>query len=71
MKFIRRKNRIHKKAKHANSINHWEKYRITRNKSNNLIKMAKNDDLATISEKIQAESSGSKKSFNTPLTNRR
>ena len=37
-KFIRRKNRIHKKAKHANSINHGEKYRITRNKCNNLIK---------------------------------
>ena len=31
-KFIRRKNRIHKKAKHANSINHGEKYRTTRNK---------------------------------------
>jgi hypothetical protein len=25
-KFIRRKNIIHKKAKHTNSINHWEKY---------------------------------------------
>jgi hypothetical protein len=37
-KFIRRKNRIHKKAKHANSINHGEKYRRTRNKCNNLIK---------------------------------
>jgi hypothetical protein len=52
-KFIRRKNRIHKKAKHANSINHWEKYRKTRNKCNNLIKMAKNDYFSTISEKIK------------------
>ena len=63
-KFIRRKNRIHKKAKHTNSINHWEKYRITRNKCNNLIRMAKNDYFSTISEKIIAESSGSKNWWN-------
>ena len=50
--FIRRKNQIHKKAKHANSINHGEKYRITRNKCNNLIKMAKNDYFSTISDKL-------------------
>ena len=59
-KFIRRKNRIHKKAKHANSINHGEKYRTTRNKCNNLIKMAKNDYFSTISENIKAVSFGSK-----------
>jgi hypothetical protein len=62
-KFIRRKNRIHNKAKHTNSINHWEKYRITRNKCNNLIRMAKNDYFSTISEKI-VESSGSKNWWN-------
>jgi hypothetical protein len=50
-KFIRRKNRIHKKAKHTNSMNHWERYRVTRNKCNNLKKMAKNDYFSTISEK--------------------
>ena len=58
------KNRIHKKAKHTNSINHWEKYRITRNKCNNLIKMAKNDYFSTISEKIKAVSSGNKNWWN-------
>jgi hypothetical protein len=63
-KFIRRKNRIHKKAKHANSISHGEKYRITRNKCNNLIKMAKNDYFSTISEKFKAESFGSKNWWN-------
>jgi uncharacterized protein YeeX (DUF496 family) len=63
-KFIRRKNRIHKKAKHTNFINHWEKYRITRNKCNNLIRMAKNDYFSTISDKIIAESSGSKNWWN-------
>jgi hypothetical protein len=61
---MRRKNRIHKKAKHTNSINHWEKYRMTRNKCNNLIKMAKNDYFSIISEKIKAESSGRKNWWN-------
>jgi hypothetical protein len=61
---MRRKNRIHKKAKHTNSINHWDKYRITRNKCNNLIKMAKNDYCSIISEKIKAESSGRKNWWN-------
>jgi Txe/YoeB family toxin of Txe-Axe toxin-antitoxin module len=37
-----------------------EKDSITRNKCNNLIKMAKNDYFSTIAEKIKAESSGSK-----------
>ena len=55
-----RKNRIHKKAKHTHSINHWEEYHITRNKCNNLIKMAKNDYFSKISEQIKSESCGSK-----------
>jgi hypothetical protein len=61
---MRWKNRIHKKAKHTNSINHWEKYRMTRNKCNNLIKMAKNDYFSIISETIKAESSGRKNWWN-------
>ena len=40
-------------------MNHWERYRVTRNKCNNLKKMAKNDYFSTISEKNKAESSGS------------
>ncbi len=57
----KRKNRIHKKAKHTNSINHWEEYYIARNKCNNLIKMTKNDYFSKISEQIKAESCGDKK----------
>ena len=55
-----RKNRIHKKAKHANYINNWVEYHITRNKCNDLIKMAKNDYFSKISKQIKAESCGSK-----------
>jgi hypothetical protein len=59
-----RKTQIHEKGKHANSITHWEKYCITRNKCNNLINMAKNDYVSTTSEKIEAESFGSKNLWN-------
>jgi hypothetical protein len=44
--------------------NSMEKYCITRNKCNNLIRMAKNDYFSTISEKNIAESSGSKNWWN-------
>jgi predicted RNase H-like nuclease (RuvC/YqgF family) len=40
-KYIRRKNRIHKKAKKTNAIVQWEKFRKIRNKCNKFILNAK------------------------------
>jgi hypothetical protein len=54
-KYIRRKNRIHKKAKKTNTIGQWEKFRKIRNKCNKLILNAKQLYFDKISEKINTE----------------
>ena len=59
-KYIRRKNRIHKKAKKTNTIGQWEKFRKIRNKCNKLILNAKQSYFDKISEKINTETNGSK-----------
>ena len=57
---IRRKNRLHKRAKKSNLPGHWATFRIARNKCNNLIANAKNKYFADMSEKICSETMGSK-----------
>ena len=63
-KYIRRKNRIHKKAKKTNTIGQWEKCRKIRNKCNKLILNAKQSYFDKISEKINTETNGSKNWWN-------
>jgi hypothetical protein len=45
---IRRKNRLHKRAKRSNLPGHWERFRIARNKCNNLVSNAKITPLCSI-----------------------
>ena len=58
--YIRRRNRIHKKAKKTNTIVQWEKFRKIRNKCNKLILNAKQSYFDKISETINTETNGSK-----------
>ena len=57
---IRKKCRIHKKAKRTNSQSDWQKFRNFRNKCNKLVLNAKNDYYKSISDKILSESCNSK-----------
>ena len=63
-KYIRRKNRIHKKAKKTTTIGQWEKFRKIRNKCNKLILNAKQSYFDQMSEKINKETNGSKHWWN-------
>jgi hypothetical protein len=57
---IRRKNRLHKRAKRSNLPGHWERFRIARNKCNNLVSNAKITHYSKVSENIRLEKAGSK-----------
>jgi hypothetical protein len=56
---IRRKNRLHKRAKRSNLPGHWERFRIARNKCNNLVSNAKIAHYSKDSENIRLEKAGS------------
>ena len=56
---IRRKNRLHKRAKRSNLPGHWERFRIARNKCNNLVSNAKITHYSKVSENIRLEKAGS------------
>jgi hypothetical protein len=57
---IRRKNRLHKRAKRSNLPGHWERFRIARNKCKNLVSNAKIAHYSKVSENIRLEKAGSK-----------
>ena len=57
---IRRKNRLHKREKKSNLPGHWERFRIARNKCNNLVSNAKITHYSKVSENIRLEKAGSK-----------
>jgi hypothetical protein len=57
---IRRKNRLHKRAKRSNLPGHWERFRIARNKCNNLVSNAKITHYSKVSENISLEKADSK-----------
>jgi len=63
-KYIRHKNRIHKKAMKTNTIGQWEKFRKICNKCNKLILNAKQLYFDKLSEKINTETNGSKNWWN-------
>lgn len=57
---IRKKNRLHKKAKRTNLPSDWQKFRSFRNRCNKLVLNAKDDYYKNISDKILSESCNSK-----------
>jgi hypothetical protein len=57
---IRRKNRLHKRAKRSNLSGHWERFRIARNKCNNLVSNANIAHYSMVSDNIRLEKDGSK-----------
>ena len=57
---IRRQNRLHKRAKRSNLPGQWERFRIARNKCNNLVSNAKITHYSKVSENIRLEKAGSK-----------
>jgi hypothetical protein len=57
---IRRKNRLHKRAKRSNLPGHWERFRNARNKCNDLVSNAKIAQYAKVSENIRLEKAGSR-----------
>ena len=57
---IRRKNRLHKRAKRTNSNGNWAKFRLFRNKCNKLVLDAKSDYFSKLSAKITSETRGSR-----------
>jgi hypothetical protein len=59
-KQIRRKKRIHKRAKQTNLEGHWLTFRKARNICNKLILNAKTKYYSSISEKNHTETTGSK-----------
>ena len=61
---IRRKKRIHKRAKQTNLEGHWVKFRKARNICSKLILNAKTKYYSRISEKIHTETTGSKNWWN-------
>jgi len=63
-KCIRRKNRLHRRAKRSNIPGHWAQFRLARNKCNKLITNAKASYYSSISEKMNSEKSGSKNWWN-------
>ena len=63
-KMIRRKNRAHRRAKKTNSVGNWEKYRLIRNKCNDVVRNCKQDYFSNISNKINLEKSGSRNWWN-------
>ena len=63
-KQIRRKKRIHIRAKQTNLEGHWLKFRKARNICNKLILNANTKYYSSISEKIHTETTGSKNWWN-------
>lgn len=57
---IRRKNRLHRKAKRTNTPTDWGKFRAARNKCNKVVVSAKMVYYADISEKIKSETVGAR-----------
>lgn len=57
---IRRKNRLHRKAKRTNTPTDWGKFRTARNKCNKEVVSAKMVYYADISEKIKSETVGAR-----------
>jgi hypothetical protein len=57
---IRRKNRLHKRAKRSILPGHWERFRIARIKCNNLVSNAKITHYSKVSENISLEKADSK-----------
>ncbi|CAG2210054.1 unnamed protein product [Mytilus edulis] len=59
-RMIRKKNRIHKRAKKTNSAPDWTKFRLVRNKCNKLVLNSKTDYFSKLSTKIISETHGGK-----------
>ncbi|VDI06516.1 Hypothetical predicted protein [Mytilus galloprovincialis] len=59
-RMIRKKNRIHKRAKKKNSAPDWTKFRLVRNKCNKLVLNSKTDYFSKLSTKIISETHGGK-----------
>jgi len=59
-KNIRKKNRLHKKAKKSNTAYKWEKFRKQRNKCVDIIRTARDTYYNDLSDKIISEKPGSK-----------
>lgn len=60
LRTIRRKNRLHRKAKKCDTPHNWQRFREARNQCNRKISNAKASYFCEISEKIKLEKSGSK-----------
>ena len=63
-RLIRRKNRVHRKAKLKNTPYQWEKFRKIRNKCNSAVAVAKTSYYESISAKILAEDPKTKNWWN-------
>jgi hypothetical protein len=59
-RIIRRKNRLHKRTKRSNFPGQWERFRIARNKCNNIVSNASIAHYSKVSENIRLEKAGSK-----------